>query len=106
MEGRTQFEGALNALAENQALNNKGAETAGAMSVDIYRSVKYWVVGLLIFSVAAGTLIGIFTARSFSQTATTMLAAIEQLAANNLRFADLEVQSRDEIGLAVGARIR
>jgi len=103
VEGRTRFDAVLKNLGEDQVLNNKGADAAAALSADIYRAVKYWVVGLLIFSILAGTLIGVVTARSFSKAATGMLTAINHLAANNLTIQDLEVHSRDEIGLAAEA---
>jgi methyl-accepting chemotaxis protein len=66
-------------------------------------SSRYWVAGLLISAVTFRILLSVGISRSISTAATEMLGNIEQLSANNLSIADLEVRSNDEIGQAVAA---
>ena len=100
---REMFNAAADKLQEDVDLNEKGGANAATSSAAVFKSARYWVIGLLFSAIALGILLATMMARSISIAATEMLHNIEQLAANNLSIADLEVRSRDEIGQAVGA---
>jgi methyl-accepting chemotaxis protein len=87
-------------LDKDIELNNKGAQAAKSEAASEYAAAKYWLVGLSVGAIVLGLLVAISLARTISSSTAEMLAAIEQIAANNLAVADMNVRSRDEIGRA------
>ena len=99
-EGRPLFESADRFLADDVSLNQKGAEDSTRLGAAIYRSSRYWVVGILIGAIFTGLAVAFTIARFMSSSVATMLSMIQEVAANNLATADMEITSRDEIGQA------
>jgi methyl-accepting chemotaxis protein len=87
-------------LGEDVKLNAKGSEDAVKSAAVVYSSSRYLVIGLLAIAVIIGIVVSVTASRSISGAAGRMLAMIEQVAANNLTIADLNVSSHDEIGQA------
>jgi methyl-accepting chemotaxis protein len=98
--GTKLFDDFASRLEQDTELNDKGAQAAKASAANSYETAKYWLVGLSIGAIALGLLVAISLARAIASSTTEMLAAIEQIAANNLAVADMNVKSRDEIGRA------
>jgi len=98
--GTKLFDDFASRLEQDTELNDKGAQAAKASAANSYETAKYWLVGLSIGAIALGLLVAISLARAIASSTTEMLAAIEQIAANNLAVADMHVKSRDEIGRA------
>ena len=63
-------------------------------------STEIKMLSLAIAGVVLGLGIGIFISRSITSNITKMVAVIQELAANDLTVADLEIVSQDEIGQA------
>ncbi len=99
-EGLPAFQAADKSLAEDVALNQKGAEDSTRLGGQIYSSSRYWVIGLLIGAIGLGFVISLTLARAMASSTTAMLAMIREVAANNLTVQDMKVASGDEIGLA------
>ena len=59
-----------------------------------------WIVGLAIIGVVVGAIVATFTGRAISGGIATMVGMIDELAANNLTVADMEITSQDEVGQA------
>ena len=98
-EGMATFTAADRFLSDELQLNRKASGEAMRAAAGIYLSARYWVIGLLIGSVVIGAMLSILTARSLASAAEQMLSTIEAVAANNLTVPDLNIRSRDEIGL-------
>lgn len=98
--GTKLFDDFASQLENDTELNDKGAQAAKASAANSYETAKYWLVGLSVGAVALGLLVAIGLARAIASSTTEMLAAIEQIAANNLAVADMNVKSHDEIGRA------
>jgi methyl-accepting chemotaxis protein len=99
-EGSAEFEPAAQFLQDDVNLNQKGGEDAGRAAGAVYSSSRYWVIGLSLSAIIVGILVAMAVARSLTGAAVGMLAAIEQIAANNLSIADMQITSGDEIGKA------
>jgi methyl-accepting chemotaxis protein len=99
-QGKIAMTAALDKLLEDSELNRKGGEASAKAAADEYLSARYWAIGLLLAAVAIGAFVAFSLARSITSGTTKMLGMIEQVAANNLTVADLEITSHDEIGLA------
>jgi len=59
-----------------------------------------WIVGLAIAGVTIDLVAATFIARAISTGISSMVAMIQELAANNLAVADMTITSQDEIGMA------
>jgi methyl-accepting chemotaxis protein len=94
------FDGAAKFLQDDVELNDKGAADAAKRAATAYSSSRYWVIGILIGAVVLGFGLAVALSRAISSSATTMLTMIQHVAANNLAIQDMEITSRDEIGLA------
>jgi methyl-accepting chemotaxis protein len=99
-DGSQTFEAAAKILQDDIDLNDKGASDAAKQAATAYSSSRYWVIGILIGAVVLGFGMAVALSRAISSSATTMLAMIQHVAANNLAIQDMEITSRDEIGLA------
>ncbi|HXM66634.1 MAG TPA: HAMP domain-containing methyl-accepting chemotaxis protein [Candidatus Acidoferrum sp.] len=99
-EGSQFFEAAEKYLADEVELNSKGGVEAAKQAAVAYLTSRYWVVGILIGSVGLGFLVATSLARSIATSATKMLAMIQEVAVNNLAIQDLQIRSKDEIGMA------
>jgi methyl-accepting chemotaxis protein len=100
LEGAPLFLAGAKSLQDDVDLNDKGVAKAAREAVTIYSASRYWVVGLLIGAVGLGLFVATSLARSISLSATSMLAMIQEVAANNLALEDLAIASQDEIGQA------
>jgi methyl-accepting chemotaxis protein len=85
------------------AFNAKGGQDSAREAAATYSSAKYWVVGIMIGASVLGLLVGTGIARSVAGSASRMLAMIQEVAANNLSVADMEISAHDEIGEAAAA---
>jgi len=100
VDGLAAYGAFTSSLDKDIELNDKGAQTAKASAAGTYSSSKYLLVGLSVAAVVIGLLIAIGLARSIASSTAEMLAAIEEIAANNLSMADVNIRSHDEIGKA------
>ncbi len=98
--GLEQFTAVTDKLSEDVALNDRQAAKASADAAAAYQVAKYWVAGLAVGALLLGIVVAFTLARTIAASTTQMLSAIEQIAANNLAIADMEVKSADEIGKA------
>ena len=87
-------------LADDLALNDKGAAEAARTATETYSSSRYWVIVILAGAVVIGSIVATAMARSMSAAATKMAAMIHEIAGNNLTVADMDITSRDELGQA------
>lgn len=99
-EGAQEFDSAAQYLVDAANLNRNGADSAAKASDTLYSSARYWVAGLCLGALLVGILVASPVARSIAFSTSTMLAAIEQIAANNLAISDMKITSGDEIGKA------
>ena len=99
-EGLTTFAEADKALAEDVNVNDSGAKAEARQAAAIYSSARYWVVGMLLATIIVGLIIATAIARSISGAVSGMSAMIQEIAANNLTAANMEINSQDEIGTA------
>ncbi len=102
-EGSRAFEAAGKYLQEDINLSEKGAADSAKTANGIYLSSRYWVIGMLAGAVLIGLMIAVAMARSISTAAARMAVMIQEVAANNLTVADMEISSQDELGLAGAA---
>ncbi len=100
ISGLAAFRSFSSDLDKDIELNNKGAQAAQGEAASAYSAGKYWLLGLSIAAIAFGLFVAITLARAISSSTTNMLAAIEEIAGNNLAIADVNIKSRDEIGKA------
>jgi methyl-accepting chemotaxis protein len=87
-------------LDKDIALNNKGADKAKNDAANTYSSAKYVLIGLSIAAIVIGLFIAVVLARAIAASTIEMLDTIQEIAANNLAIADMNIRSRDEIGKA------
>jgi methyl-accepting chemotaxis protein len=99
-DGLETFTSYATTVQQDIDLNDKGAATATSLSASTYSSAKYWIVSLAAIAIAMGVFVSVGLSRAISLSTQQMLGAIEQIAANNLVVADLEIRSADEIGKA------
>jgi methyl-accepting chemotaxis protein len=91
-EGRLAFVATLGKISDEVALNKKDAADAAA--------ARYWAIGLLAVALTLGLLVATSLSRSITGGTARMLAMIQEVAANNLGIADMEITSHDELGQA------
>ena len=99
-EARPAFQAAVDKLEEDVALNDKGAKDSATQAASTYVSARYWSIGLLLGAVMLGILVALTLSRGITASTSRMLAMIQEIAANNLGIADIEVTSGDELGHA------
>jgi methyl-accepting chemotaxis protein len=99
-EGLTTFSTANQFLADDVKLNVEGGGAAMKAAALTYSSSRYWVIGLITLTIVLGLTVAITIGRALASAASGMLETIKQVAANNLTVADMNITSRDEIGLA------
>ena len=99
-DGNAVFDAANQALQEDVDSSDKGEKYATEQSAKDYSSSRYGVVGILAGAVVIGLLISVSIARPISSAVSRMAAMIQEIAANNLAVADMEIKSQDEIGQA------
>jgi len=99
-EGLSSFASADKLLGDNVSLSDKGAAESTKAAAEVYRSSRYWIIGLLVSAIVVGLVVAISFSRSLSTAAGCMLEMIGQVAANNLTVEDMKISSRDEIGQA------
>jgi len=98
--GLDQYRAFSDKLAEDMAVNDKGAQAATHTLSSTYSSARYWIVAPSIAALILGILVSVGTSRAIALSTGRMLATIEEIAANNLAIRDMEVTSADEIGKA------
>jgi methyl-accepting chemotaxis protein len=81
-------------------LNDKGAAESTKQAAATYSSSRYWAISIAIGAIIIGLLVASNLARSLAASATSMLTMIQEVAANNLTIADMQISSQDEIGQA------
>jgi|HubBroStandDraft_4_1064222.scaffolds.fasta_scaffold60044_1 methyl-accepting chemotaxis protein len=83
----------------------EGRQTQGSLAEEnnVILHVQLLVKILVLVGVISGTLIAFLISRATVNPLRSMLGLIEHVAKNDLTVADLKIQSRDEIGLAVEA---
>jgi methyl-accepting chemotaxis protein len=99
-DGLRAYSAFTSALDKDIELNNKGSDMAKAEATNTYTSAKYILTGLSIAAIVIGIFIAVALARAIAASTTEMLGTIEEIAANNLAIADMNIRSRDEIGKA------
>jgi methyl-accepting chemotaxis protein len=87
-------------IEDDVHLNDEGANASTSHASATFTSGKYWTAGLSISALVLGIFVALFLSRAISSSTAEMLAAIEEIAANNLAIEDMEITSRDEIGRA------
>ena len=87
-------------IDEDIELNAKEQPTATQQAAAGYISARYRTIGLLVGALGFGLLVAITLAKSITTGTGRMLEMIEEVAANNLTVADMEITSRDELGQA------
>jgi methyl-accepting chemotaxis protein len=102
-EGLSSFAAADQFLIDEVKWNTKGGADSVKKAAETFSSSRYWIVGLLVGAVLAGLTIATSLARSLSGAMIRMLGMIQEVAANNLTVADMEIKSHDEIGEAATA---
>ncbi len=81
-------------------LQNKLMAAARDQQTATESRTTFWILGLAIAGVAVGFVVATFVGREISGSISRMVAMIEQIAANNLAVADMEITSQDEMGKA------
>ncbi len=81
----------------------QSADRGAADDKKLIRGVQTTVVGLLVVGLAIGAMVAVAMARGVIGPVRKMMGLINQISANNLAVADLEVSSSDELGQAVTA---
>jgi len=81
-------------------LNDRGAATATTEAAGAFSTARYLIVGLAVGAIVLGLLLAVALSRTIISSTGRMLAAIEEVAANNLAVDDLNIASLDEIGKA------
>jgi methyl-accepting chemotaxis protein len=99
-EGNSAFEAAAQALQAEVDVNDKAAADFTQGAAQLYSSSRYWIIGFLGCAVLAGFAMATAIGRGVSTGVTRMLAQMQEIAANNLALADVQVDSDDEIGQA------
>lgn len=99
-EGKPLLDTALDFLQKDVDLNNNGAAKSASDAAATYSASRAWVVGMLAGAVAIGIFVAIILGRSITTNTSKMLAMIQEVAANNLAIADMEITSGDELGHA------
>jgi methyl-accepting chemotaxis protein len=99
-EGNSAFEVAAQSLQAEVDVNDKAAADFTEGAAQLYSSSRYWIIGFLGCAVAAGFAMATAIGRGVSTGVTRMLAQMQEIAANNLAVADVQVDSDDEIGQA------
>ena len=99
-DGRKAFAEALKEIDDGVELNSKGAQAAAQLSTQTYSVARLWTIGLAGTAMIIGIILALLISRSMAASVRSMLALIENVAANNLTVADIEVRSTDEIGQA------
>ena len=99
-EGRLAFVATLGKISDEVALNKKGAADAARQAASTYAAARYWAIGLLAVALTLGLLVATSLSRSITGGTARMLAMIQEVAANNLGIADMEITSHDELGQA------
>jgi methyl-accepting chemotaxis protein len=99
-EGRLAFIATLGKISDEVALNKKGAGDAPRQAAGTYAAARYWAIGLLAVALTLGLLVATSLSRSITGGTARMLAMIQEVAANNLGIADMEITSHDELGQA------
>jgi methyl-accepting chemotaxis protein len=99
-QGLVTLRASLKKIDEDIELNAKGAATATQQAAAGYALARYWTIGLLMGALGFGLLVAITLAKSITRGTGRMLEMIEEVAANNLTVADMEITSRDELGQA------
>ena len=97
-DGLETFSAADKILGADSELNARGGTESYQSAEATYSSARFAVLGLLVAAIVIGAVLATLLSRSLGQAAARMLATIEQVAANNLTVADLEISSEDEIG--------
>ena len=92
-QGLTFVSASLKRIDEAIELDDRGAAAATQQATAGYISARYWTIGLLICALAFGLLVAITLARSITSGTRRMLEMIEEVAANNLTVADMEITS-------------
>jgi methyl-accepting chemotaxis protein len=100
VEGLQAYTDFATSLNKDIDLNNKGSDTAKMGAASTYATAKVVVLGLSVVAVVFGIVIATMLGRAISASTGDMLAAIEEIAANNLAVADMNIRSHDEIGKA------
>ena len=98
--GNDTFQQATTILEEDVDLNDKEAASFAAQGAQLYSASRYWVIGLLACTVAVGFLMAAAMGRALAVAMASMLARMQEIAANNLAIDDMEVDSNDEMGRA------
>jgi methyl-accepting chemotaxis protein len=99
-DGRDALLSAMSKLNDNLDLNDKGASGAAKTAAAAYVSNRYWTIGFLVGAVGLSFLVAVALARSITAATSRMLVMIQEVAANNLGIADMEITSGDELGQA------
>jgi methyl-accepting chemotaxis protein len=99
-EGRLAFVATLGKISDEVALNKKDAADAARQAASTYAAARYWAIGLLAVALTLGLLVATSLSRSITGGTARMLAMIQEVAANNLGIADMEITSHDELGQA------
>ena len=99
--GLSAYTAYYNKLKEDIELQDRGAAKATSDAATTYAAARYLVIGLSVTAIALGAFAAFVLARALSSSSMKMLGALEEIAANNLSIADLDISSHDEIGKAV-----
>ena len=89
-----------NASLEFRALTDELAKKATEEQDAAGSRTKIVILGLLLGGIVVGLVVAVFITRAITGAVSRMLSMIQEIAANNLAVADMEIKSQDEIGQA------
>jgi methyl-accepting chemotaxis protein len=92
------YDKASEAIGEDIKLNNDGAANSNNLSVEIYSSARWWILGVLVGAVASGILLAIFLAGLISGPVQEVREVAQRIADGDLTGEEIEVRAEDEVG--------
>jgi methyl-accepting chemotaxis protein len=91
------------AIQADLDLNTKGGDAAAQMSATIYDTGRYWIIGLLVVTIALGVGVALLIIGGVSKPISAMTEAMKRLAGHDLKTEIIGVGRKDEIGAMAGA---
>lgn len=102
-DGVTAMTKVREAIQADLDLNAKGGENAAQMSANIYDSGRYWIIAVLVVTIALGMGVSLLIISGVSAPVSAMTEAMKKLAGHDLKTEIVGVGRKDEIGAMAGA---
>lgn len=91
------FEQVVKTVEELTEIQDKGGQAAAIKSNDDYRSIRNWVIGVIVFVIAFGLGVGMWMATTISRSLAKAVDVANHVAEGDLSV-KIEVTSKDEVG--------